>query len=73
MERRYAVAVLVVGMGLFLGASTIDTGLSRLGLFLVVAVGGALLVDDIRQHRSAGRKTVNTARLRAQLRRWAHN
>jgi len=55
MERRYALVMLLIGIALFLGASTIDVGLSLLGLFLVIGVGIALLVDEIRQRRSAGR------------------
>ncbi len=55
MERRYAVIVLIAGIVLFLSSSTLDDGLSRLGLFLVIAVGGALLLDVIRQRRAASR------------------
>ena len=55
MERRYAVAVLVIGMALFLSNGALDTGIGHLGMFLVVAVGGALLWDIIRERRGASR------------------
>ena len=55
MRRRYAVIVLIVGIALFLSNYSLDGALGRLGLFLVIAVSGALLVDVIRRRRGAGR------------------
>jgi hypothetical protein len=55
MEQRYPVIVLMIGIALILSNSVIDDGLSHLGLFLVIAVGIALLLDAIRQRRGTGR------------------
>jgi hypothetical protein len=55
MEQRYPVIVLIVGIALILSNSVLNDGLSHLGLFLVIAVGIALLLDAIRQRRGTGR------------------
>jgi hypothetical protein len=55
MEQRYPVIVLIVGIALILSNSVLNDGLSHLGLFLVIAVGTALLLDAIRQRRGTGR------------------
>lgn len=67
MEHRYPVIVLMVGIAFILSNSVLDDGLSHFGLFLVIVVGIALLLDIIRQRRSAGRYRPQCHKMRQRL------